>query len=98
MRIIGFYFVAVLLLSLISFARYAHDKRRANGGGRRVRERTLHIVAFCGGWPGALVAQRRLRHKTLKSPFLILFWFLAVSHVAVAASAAYALFVRFPQD
>ena len=36
-------------------------------------ERTLHLLALLGGWPGAILARRRFRHKTMKVPFLIAF-------------------------
>ena len=53
---------------------YWSDKRNAMTGGWRTPESTLHIVALAGGWPGAIVAQRLLRHKTLKSSFRVVFW------------------------
>lgn len=84
----------VVLLSVVSFVIYGIDKRRAGTGGRRVPERTLHILAFLGGWPGAWLAQRQFRHKTKKLSFQIQFWLVVALHVAIVAAAAY--LVLFP--
>jgi uncharacterized membrane protein YsdA (DUF1294 family) len=54
-----------------------------------VPERTLHVLAFCGGWPGALLGQRQFRHKTSKMSFLIVFWSLVMLHVAIIGAIAY---------
>lgn len=61
-------------LSLWSFAMYAYDKRQAQTGGWRTPESSLHTVALLGGWPGALLAQQWLRHKSSKVPFRRVFW------------------------
>lgn len=71
---------SMVLLSLLSYAVYASDKRAAQQGRRRVPERTLHLLALLGGWPGALLTQRRLRHKTAKPSFLIVFWLTTLGH------------------
>ena len=60
--------------SLVTFAAYALDKSAAQKGQWRTRESTLHLLGLIGGWPGALVAQGVLRHKSKKRPFLIFFW------------------------
>lgn len=60
--------------SLVAFIAYALDKRAARAGRRRTRESTLHLLALAGGWPGALLAQRQLRHKSAKTSFLAAFW------------------------
>lgn len=53
---------------------YAFDKSAARKGAWRISENTLHLLALAGGWPGALVAQSRLRHKSKKQSFQIVFW------------------------
>jgi uncharacterized membrane protein YsdA (DUF1294 family)/cold shock CspA family protein len=53
-------------MSLITYAVYAFDKSSAAKSEWRTQESTLHLLALVGGWPGALLAQRRLRHKSKK--------------------------------
>ena len=86
------YFGLVFAMSLVTFVIYGFDKHRARIGGRRVPERTLHILAFLGGWPGAFLAQRQFRHKTQKVSFSIAFWIVIVLHLAVVGSVAYAIY------
>ena len=85
------YLGIVLVMSLLCFVAYGWDKRRAANGGRRVPESTLQLLAFFGGWPGALIGQRHFRHKTKKLSFLIVFWVVVVVHVAIVGSVAYAV-------
>lgn len=69
--------VLVLLypvLSLLIFLLYAFDKRAAKAGKRRIAENTLHLLALLGGWPGALIAREKLRHKSQKQPFKSVLW------------------------
>lgn len=63
-----------LVVSVATFAAYALDKAAAEKGNWRTSESTLHLLALVGGWPGALLAQSRLRHKTRKQPFRAIFW------------------------
>ncbi|MFG0330278.1 MAG: DUF1294 domain-containing protein [Phycisphaerales bacterium] len=53
-------------MSVVTFALFAIDKRRAAKGGSRIPERRLHLAELFGGWPGAVVALRVLRHKRRK--------------------------------
>ncbi|TFC24636.1 DUF1294 domain-containing protein [Cryobacterium sp. TMT1-3] len=76
---LGLYLVA----SLICFGLYATDKRRARNGSWRVPERTLLFWGFLGGWPGAIVAQQVLRHKTQKTSFRTAFWITVVLNVGL---------------
>jgi uncharacterized membrane protein YsdA (DUF1294 family) len=80
------YLSLVAVSSVATFALYGFDKRRARTAGRRVPERTLHILALCGGWPGALAGQRLFRHKTSKTSFLIISWLIIFAHIGVVAA------------
>ncbi len=79
--IIALYAVA----SAITFITYAIDKSAARKGGWRVTEATLHTMSLFGGWPGALVAQQALRHKSRKAEFQGVFKITVVLNVAVTA-------------
>lgn len=63
-----------LVASLIAFFAYAFDKSAALRNQWRTQESTLHLFALLGGWPGALAAQRLLRHKSAKASFQAKFW------------------------
>ena len=72
-------------MSAVTFAVYWFDKRLAQGGGRRIPERTLHSLALAFGWPGALLAQRVVRHKNRKVKFQVISWLIVGLHVLLWA-------------
>jgi uncharacterized membrane protein YsdA (DUF1294 family)/cold shock CspA family protein len=61
-------------LSVLSFLAYVFDKAAAGRGGWRTAEKTLHLLDVAGGWPGGLLAQQLMRHKTAKPAFVAVFW------------------------
>ena len=63
-----------LATSALCFVVYAIDKSAATAGRRRVSERSLLLLGVVGGWPGAIIAQQVLRHKTKKVSFRSAFW------------------------
>ena len=69
--------------SALSFALYAVDKSAARAGRDRVSESMLLSAGFVGGWPGAILAQQWLRHKTAKRSFRIRFWLSVAGNVAL---------------
>lgn len=71
-----------LFVSAATFGAYALDKSAAKRGAWRTSESTLHLLALVGGWPGALIAQSRLRHKSRKQPFRAVFWTTVVMNCA----------------
>lgn len=67
-------FLLYFVLSTLTYGAYALDKSAAKNGAWRTQESTLHLFALAGGWPGALIAQQRLRHKSQKESFRFVFW------------------------
>jgi len=74
-----------LVCSVVTFILYAKDKAAARKGLWRTPEKTLHLLSLIGGWPGALVAQRMLRHKSQKESFRLVFWITVIVNVGVFA-------------
>lgn len=68
-------------MSMATFIVYALDKRAARLGGWRVKEATLHGLALACGWPGAMLAQSILRHKSIKASFRRMFWLTVLLNV-----------------
>lgn len=55
--------------NLLCFLLFALDKRKAQGGQRRISEKTLHLATLPGAAPGAWAAMWLLRHKNCKAAF-----------------------------
>lgn len=81
-RVPGWVAIGYGAASLICFACYAEDKSAARTGRWRMRESTLLLLGLFGGWPGAIVAQQVLRHKSRKASFRAAFWATVVLNVA----------------
>ncbi len=74
--------------SLLCVVLYAVDKAAARAGRDRISESLLLCVGLVGGWPGAIVAQQTLRHKTVKLAFRIRFWITVGVNVALFVCVA----------
>ncbi len=70
----------VLAVSALTYWAYAVDKRRSQAGEWRIPEMRLHLLECAGGWPGAFLAQRRLRHKSAKFSYQLSFWLIVGAH------------------
>ena len=73
-----------LLLGACTYAAYANDKRRAKAGEWRWPEALLHLLEFLGGWPGAFLAQRWVRHKSSKVSYQATFWLIVLLYQFLA--------------
>ena len=86
-----------ILASSITLMVYAFDKSAAMNNRWRTQESTLHVLSLMGGWPGALIAQRMFRHKTMKMEFQIIFWLSVIGNCAAfvwSATESGASFIR----
>jgi uncharacterized membrane protein YsdA (DUF1294 family)/cold shock CspA family protein len=68
--------------SIVAFLAYATDKSAAIHNRWRTSESTLHLISLAGGWPGALLAQKVLRHKSRKEGFRRVYWATVVLNCA----------------
>ncbi|MBC3868937.1 DUF1294 domain-containing protein [Undibacterium oligocarboniphilum] len=57
------------VISAYCFLTYAIDQRAAVRRQYRISERRLLLLSLLGGWPGAWLAHRLLRHKIAKQSF-----------------------------
>lgn len=73
-KIPGLVFSLYGAISIVTFFIYQADKIAARKGTWRIPEATLHLLSLIGGWPGAIIAQQMLRHKSKKQPFRFIFW------------------------
>ena len=64
--------------SFVTFIVYAWDKSAAQNGDWRTSEKTLFLLGMFGGWPGAVIAQQTLRHKSKKTSFKVVFAFTVI--------------------
>ncbi len=62
---------------------YTIDKAAAENDRWRIRESTLHMLSLIGGWPGALVAQTVLRHKSRKRSFQVAYSITVVMNCSI---------------
>ncbi len=72
--------LCMVVASAITYWVYAIDKRRAEEGLWRIPEAQLHLLEMLGGWPGAFLAQRRLRHKCSKGSYQVMFWLIVLAY------------------
>lgn len=78
-----------ILMSVVTFMAYAADKHFAESGRRRIPEANLHLLELLCGWPGALLAQRVLRHKTRKNSYRVAFWAIVILNLGTTLAWIY---------
>ena len=78
---------AVAGINAATLLLYGYDKAVAGRKRTRVPERVLHLLAFLGGSPAALLGQSLFRHKTVKPSFQRAFWLIVVVQLAAAGGA-----------
>lgn len=77
------------VFSLLTIMIYGTDKTHAAIRTWRVPESYLHVLELMGGWPGALIAESALRHKTRKSLYKALLHVIIAVHMVGWAAYLY---------
>jgi uncharacterized membrane protein YsdA (DUF1294 family) len=78
-----------VLAGMISLVYFAWDKRQSKVGGWRVPEQRLHFLTLIGGWLGAIIGRRYLRHKSQKPVFMLVESAATILHLAISGILAY---------
>lgn len=78
--------IVIFIMSIIAFALYGIDKKRAKQGKWRIKESTLLLSAFLFGGIGAFIGMRVFRHKTKHIQFEILVPLFMVLNIAAAVA------------
>ncbi len=83
--------------SVACFIAYAFDKAAAKAGRWRTEEATLLTLGLMCGWPGAVLAQSWLRHKSQKASFRGQFWMTVVINIAafIYLASPYSILRRY---
>ncbi len=79
----------IATINVVGFVMYGLDKFLAKRSWLRVPESLLHLLAFAGATPAAIVAQQLFWHKTTKRSFQVMFWLIALVQVAVVYVVIY---------
>ncbi|MBO4610084.1 MAG: DUF1294 domain-containing protein [Lachnospiraceae bacterium] len=74
-----------VIISVISFAMYGIDKKKAVKGQWRIPEATLLLTGLIGGAVGSLIGMKFFHHKTKKPLFFILVPVFVLLHVLIIA-------------
>ena len=75
----------LVLLSLITFIAYGADKKKAESGKWRTKEKTLLLLSFFGGAFGGYPAMLIFRHKTKGEHWYFTFvnWLGLIIHITL---------------
>ena len=92
--ILCIYLAVLLVVSIVTFVVFAWDKHRAKCHGWRVPEKTLHTLELLGGWPGAWLAMRWLRHKSIKKRYRVVTGLMVVLHLTALGVTVFVMVTR----
>ena len=83
----------IFVMSVFTLTAFAIDKRRAQKGRERVKEKTLLTMTALFGAIGALIGREIAHHKTAKVYFSIVIWFSLILQAALIGYTAYLAFI-----
>lgn len=69
--------------SIFLFTLYGVDKAQSKINGRRIPEKTLHLLSIAGGFLGGLIGMQFFHHKTRKPIFLVILLVSLITHLSI---------------
>lgn len=78
------FFYYLIVINVITFIMFAYDKMQAKGGGWRVAENLLWLLALLGGALGGFSAMELMRHKRQKPGFVLVMLLILLAQIAAA--------------
>lgn len=76
-------FIYYLVLNAVTFLLMGWDKRQSQKRGRRISEKSLLLLGILGGFFGAWVGMRLLRHKTKHHYFAAVYLASFLLHIVI---------------
>lgn len=70
--------IYLALISLTSASLFVYDKISAKRNGRRIPERTLHVLEFLGGFFINIILMYSIHHKNRKFSYWIWTWLILI--------------------
>lgn len=74
--------IYLLVINIIGFLAMWIDKRKAERGSWRIKEKTLFMITLLGGGAGTISGMYVFRHKTQKAGFVIGFPAILILEIA----------------
>lgn len=81
---LGFLWIYLVTVTLITFCLYGFDKHQSINGKTRIPEIILHFLSLIGGMVGAFSGMILFRHKTRKLQFKLVFLAIALIQTGLA--------------
>ena len=73
----------ILIINVIGFCAMWIDKRKAQHGSWRIKEKTLFTITLLGGGIGTILGMYAFRHKTQKLRFTLGFPVILISEIVL---------------
>lgn len=87
------YVGSIVLMSIITIIAYINDKKKAESGAKRTKEKTLLGLAVFNGALGALIGRIIAHHKTNKIYFSMVIYFSLLLQIAASVLLGLIAFV-----
>lgn len=89
MAFLGFIFIYLIIINLVTFVTFGIDKRKAKKDNWRISEQALVILMLIGGAFGGYFGMEKFRHKTQKIKFKIVRVLSFITFIAIIGLGIY---------